>query len=132
MKLMIWYSKITWITQDLNIDYTNAFRISLNHTWKNVRAYYWCPHSCWYCYVKPNDAWKFRYLPKEVFDKIPKFSKEMFVVKDHIKKIEEWIQKDIEKWSKNKDRYIHMFFVQTLFLTLKIMKISTWKLKRIL
>lgn len=110
------YNKVTnTITTNLNIDYTSQFRLSLKHNWKSLKPYYGCSHSCWYCYVKSSDAWKFRYIPKEVQKDIPKFWRDMYIVENNISKLEEIIKKDIKNGSKNKDKYFHLAFCSDPF-----------------
>ncbi len=115
MKYMIWYSKKNGLVDDLNINYTSNSRLSKETNWKLLKPYYWCPHSCWYCYVKSNDRGKFIRIPKKFSIEIPFFSKEMYVVKDHLKKIEELIKKDIKRGSKNKNKFMHVAFCSDPF-----------------
>jgi len=115
-KIMTAYNKATdSITTDLNIDYSSQFRLSKKYNWKSLRPIYGCPHGCWYCYVKPNDKSKFRYLPKEAQKQIPHFNRDVYIVENNIKKIEEFILNDIKKGAKNKDKYLHMSFCSDPF-----------------
>lgn len=113
---MKWYDKKTnSTTTDLSIDYTSQFRISKETNYKSLKPYYWCPHACWYCYVIQSDKSKFRYIPKEFHNEIPKFSKDMYIVEDNIEKVRNIILADIKRWSKNKDKYFHMAYCSDPF-----------------
>lgn len=134
------------LTTDLNIDYSSQFRLSKKYNWKSLRPIYGCPHGCWYCYVKSSDKSKFRYLPADLHDKVPRFSRDVYIVENNVKKIEQFILDDIKKWAKNKEKYLHMSFCSDPFPysknnelqyreivqnTLDIMKMVNWHWYRI-